>query len=312
MLPPGAGWWREGPALPIIGIDWGSSGFRAYRLAEGGAIRERRTAASGIASLTPTDYPAVLHQQIGDWLHEMPDAAVLLSGMVGSRQGWREAAYAECPAGPADLAAGLCPVDLGDGRLGHIVPGLSCRRADGTPDVMRGEETQIIGLDLPPDATLCMPGTHSKHVLVSNGRIAGFATAMTGEVFALLKSHGLIAAMLDPAAGEDLDVAAFEDGLALSARPGGLLQHLFSVRTRRLFNELSGGAAAHYLSGILIGHELRATAWAGRVVIVGTGGLAMRYRKAFAFLGLDADVAPEDAAATGLYRLGRLTARRTP
>jgi 2-dehydro-3-deoxygalactonokinase len=296
----------------MIGADWGSSGFRAYRLADDGRVLERRMATSGIASLTPTDYAAVLQQQIGDWLREMPDVPVLLSGMVGSRQGWREAPYAECPAGAADLVAGLCSVDLAAGRVGYIVPGLSCRREDGTPDVMRGEETQIIGLDLAGDATLCMPGTHSKHVQVRDGRIAGFATAMTGEVFALLKSHGLIAAMLDAATGEDLDTAAFEDGLALSGRPGGLLQHLFSVRTRRLFNELSGGAAAHYLSGILIGHELRATAWAGKAVIVGTGGLAMRYRKAFAFLGMDADVAPEDAAATGLYRLGRLAARRMP
>lgn len=295
----------------MIGIDWGSSGFRAYRLAADGTIRERRTATSGIASLTPTDYAAVLQQQIGDWLRGEPDAPVLLSGMVGSRQGWREAAYAECPAGAAELAANLCPVELGGGRVAHIVPGLSCRNAEGVPDVMRGEETQIVGLDLPDDAGLCMPGTHSKHVQVRQGRIAGFATAMTGEVFSLLKSHGLIAAMLDPA-GEDLDTAAFESGLGLSGQPGGLLHHIFSVRTRRLFNELSGAAAAHYLSGILIGHELRATAWAGRIVIVGTGVLAMRYRKAFAFLGRDADVAPEDAAATGLYRLGQLAARRTP
>lgn len=296
----------------MIGIDWGSSGFRAYRLADDGSIRERRTATSGIASLTPTDYAAVLQQQIGDWLRDDPAAPVLLSGMVGSSQGWREAPYAECPAGMAELAARLCPVDLGDGRVARIVPGLSCHGADGHPDVMRGEETQIFGLDVPATATLCMPGTHSKHVQLRDGRIAGFATAMTGEVFGLLKSHGLIAAMLAPDGNETLDATAFEAGLALSGHPGGLLHHIFTVRTRRLFNELSAGAATHYLSGILIGHELRATAWAGKVVIVGTGGLAMRYRKAFAFLGIDADVAPEDAAATGLYRLGRLAARRVP
>ncbi len=298
----------------MIGIDWGSSGFRAYRLTDEGGIRERRTAASGIASLTPTDYAAVLQQQIGDWLHDEPTKPVLLSGMVGSRQGWREAPYAACPASMAELVAALCPVDLGDGRVVQIIPGLSCRNAHGNPDVMRGEETQIFGLDLPAQATLCMPGTHSKHVQVRDGRIASFATAMTGEVFALLKSHGLIAAMLasTDSKPEELDVAAFEAGLALSGQPGGLLHHIFSVRTRRLFNELSAEAAAHYLSGILIGHELRATAWAGQVVIVGTGGLAMRYRKAFAFLGIDTDVAPEDAAATGLYRLGKLAARRTP
>lgn len=296
----------------MIGIDWGSSGFRAYRMAADGTVLERRVAASGIASLTPTDYAAVLQQQIGDWLQADPATAVLLSGMVGSRQGWREAPYAECPASLADLAGRLCPVELGGGRLAHIVPGLSCRNEGGIPDVMRGEETQIFGLDLAGDVTICLPGTHSKHVQVRGSRITGFATAMTGEVFALLSSHGLIAAMLQAENGPDLDTAAFEAGLALSGQPGGLLHHLFSVRTRRLFNELSAVAATHYLSGILIGHELRATAWAGKVVIVGTGVLTMRYRKAFAFLGMHADVAPEDAAATGLYRLGVLTARRTP
>lgn len=296
----------------MIGIDWGSSGFRAYRMAADGTVLERRVAVSGIASLTPTDYAAVLQQQIGDWLQADPATIVLLSGMVGSRQGWREAPYAECPASLADLAGKLCPVELGGGRLAHIVPGLSCRNEAGIPDVMRGEETQIFGLDLAGDATICLPGTHSKHVQVNGGRITGFATAMTGEVFALLSSHGLVAAMLQAESGPDLDTAAFEAGLALSGQPGGLLHHLFSVRTRRLFNELSAVAATHYLSGILIGHELRATAWAGKVVIVGTGVLTMRYRKAFAFLGMDADVAPEDAAATGLYRLGLLTARRTP
>lgn len=296
----------------MIGIDWGSSGFRAYRMAADGTVLERRVAASGIVSLTPTDYAAVLQQQIGDWLQADPAANVLLSGMVGSRQGWREVPYAECPASLADLSGKLCPVELGGGRLAHIVPGLSCRNKDGIPDVMRGEETQIFGLDLAGDVTICLPGTHSKHVQVRGGRITGFATAMTGEVFALLSSHGLIAAMLQAENGPDLDTAAFEAGLALSGQPGGLLHHLFSVRTRRLFNELSAAAATHYLSGILIGHELRATAWAGKVVIVGTGVLTMRYRKAFAFLGMDADVAPEDAAATGLYRLGVLTARRTP
>src|SRR5262245_14186100 len=137
----------------MIGIDWGSSGFRAYRMAENGAVLERRQAASGIASLTPTDYAAVLRQQIGDWLDADKAAPVLLSGMVGSRQGWREAAYAECPAGPEDVVDSLCPVELGGGRIAHIVPGLSCRNADGVPDVMRGEETQIFGLDLPRSST---------------------------------------------------------------------------------------------------------------------------------------------------------------
>lgn len=302
----------------MLAIDWCSSGFRAYRLTEDGRIQEARTGTSGIASLTPTDYPAVLRGQIGDWLDEWSDTPVLLSGMVGSRQGWREAPYAACPAGLADLAGKLCPVELGQGRMAHIVPGLSCRNADGIPDVMRGEEMQIFGLDdAVKESTICLPGTHSKHAHVKDGRITGFATAMTGEVFALLKSHGLIAAMLQdgdaaPETATEPDTAAFEAGIARSGQPGGLLHHLFGVRTRRLFDEVCAAAGRDYLSGILIGHELRATDWSGRVIIVGTGALASRYRKAFAMLGVAADIAPDHAAARGLYRLGQLLNGRTP
>jgi 2-dehydro-3-deoxygalactonokinase len=298
----------------MLAIDWGSSGFRAYRLGIDGAVQEMRTGASGIASLTPTDYPSVLRQQIGDWLDAAPAVPVLLSGMVGSRQGWREAAYASCPASLADLADKLCPVELGQGRIAYIVPGLSCRTADGIPDVMRGEEMQIFGLDEQSDATVCLPGTHSKHADLRGGRITGFRTAMTGEVFALLKSQGLIAAMLqtDVTADPDTAEAAFHAGLARSGQAGGLLHHIFGVRTRRLFDEVCAAAGADYLSGILIGHELRATDWSGRVIIVGTGALASRYRKAFAALGTAADLAPDNAAARGLYRLSRLQQGRTP
>jgi 2-dehydro-3-deoxygalactonokinase len=292
----------------MIGVDWGSSGLRAYRLGDDGNIVDLRIATSGIASLTPTDYPAVLRSHIGDWLDLMPAATVLLSGMVGSRQGWREAPYVNCPAALTDLVQNLCPADLGDGRMAHIVPGLTCRAADDIPDVMRGEETQIYGLDGVENATVCLPGTHSKHVHMQMGRIVGFATAMTGELFAQLRGQGLIAAMLQGAGEADVDTVdvAFSAGVTRSGQPGGLLHHLFGVRTRRLFNELCAAAGADYLSGILIGHELRATDWSGRVIIVGTGALASRYRMAFAILGIAADPAPDHAAARGLYRLSRL------
>lgn len=297
----------------MLAIDWGSSGFRAYRLGDDGAVLETRTGTSGIASLTHTDYAVVLRQQIGDWLDAAPAVPVLLSGMVGSRQGWREAPYASCPAGLADLVDKLCPVELGQGRIAHIVPGLSCRTADDVPDVMRGEETQIFGLDL-SDATICLPGTHSKHADLRGGRITGFRTAMTGEIFAQLKSQGLIAAMLqaDKTADPDTAESAFAAGIARSEQAGGLLHHIFGVRTRRLFDEVCAAAGADYLSGILIGHELRATDWAGRVIIVGTGALASRYQKAFAAFGIAADLAPDNAAARGLYRLSRLLHGRTP
>lgn len=289
----------------MIGIDWGSSNFRAYRIGPDGAVLERREADSGIAGLEHTDYPAVLQQRIGDWLAGNA-GPVLLSGMVGSRQGWREATYVACPAGLADLAAALCPVEIGKGRVGHIVPGLSCRDAEGVPDVMRGEEMQLFGLDLPAGVAMAiLPGTHSKHVHLVDGRVAGFATMMTGELYALLSNHGLIAAML-PQAPTDFDEAGFQAGVLASGRPGGLLHHLFGVRSRRLFGELSITAAPDFLSGLLVGHELHGIERHDEVQIIAGQNLAKRYLKACSWLGIPAAIAPEDAAARGLYRLSRL------
>lgn len=290
----------------MIGVDWGSSGFRAYLLADDGRIVDSRDAPLGIIALKPADYPDVLRREIGDWLGRTD--MLLLSGMVGSRQGWREAPYVDCPAGLADLPARLCPVELGGGRTALIVPGLSCRTADGLPDVMRGEEMQIFGaLESGGDASFCLPGTHSKHVVMRGGRITGFTTAMTGEVFALLRQHGLLAAML-PRDSVPFDATAFRAGLDRSAAGGGLLHHLFGLRTRRLFDELAPEAAPDYLSGLLIGHELRNGHWHGAVHIIAARELAERYRLAFAHLGIAASVEPEHAAARGLYRLGRLLA----
>lgn len=290
----------------MIGVDWGSSGFRAYRLAGDGRIVEFRDAPLGITGLQPADYPDVIARELGDWLAQTD--MLLLSGMVGSRQGWREAPYVDCPAGLEDLPARLCRVEIGGCRTAFIVPGLSCRTADGLPDVMRGEETQIFGaLETGEDASFCLPGTHSKHAILRSGRITGFTTAMTGEVFALLRQHGLLAAML-PRGAVAFDGAAFRAGIDRSGSAGGLLHHLFGLRTRRLFDELAPEAAPDYLSGLLIGHELRNGGWHGTVRIIASRELAERYHLAFTHLGIAAAVEPEHAAARGLYRLGRLLA----
>ncbi len=292
----------------MIGIDWGSSGFRAYLLADDGDILDTRTAPRGIMALKPEDYPRVLREEIGDWL-KRPGEMLLLSGMVGSRQGWREAPYGDCPAAIADLVPKLCPVETESGKA-FIVPGLTCRTADGLPDVMRGEEVQIFGAleNDGEDAVFCLPGTHSKHVIVRGGRIERFATSMTGEVFAHLRQHGLIAAMLPREPGP-FDEAAFREGVARSGTAGGLLHHLFGIRTQRLFDELAAEAAPDYFSGLLIGHELRSSHWpGGSVRIIGASDLAGRYRLAFRHLGIAAEIAPEHAAARGLYRIGCLLA----
>ncbi|HXY21452.1 MAG TPA: 2-dehydro-3-deoxygalactonokinase, partial [Burkholderiaceae bacterium] len=128
----------------MIAIDWGTSSFRAYRLSPDGAIIDKRSAQLGILTLQNGKFAESLEQQIGDWL-EAGDAPIVMSGMIGSRQGWKEAPYAQCPAGVREIAARVVEVRWGDARRAWIVPGLSCRDPQGVPDVMRGEETQILG-----------------------------------------------------------------------------------------------------------------------------------------------------------------------
>jgi 2-dehydro-3-deoxygalactonokinase len=171
----------------MIAIDWGTSSLRAYRLDRAGAIVEKRSAPLGIMHVEGGRFAEALESQVDDWL-EAGDGPMVMSGMIGSRQGWKEAAYVECPAGAEQIGARLQPVSWGGGREAWIAPGLSCRDPGGVPDVMRGEETQILGVleTLPKAAWICLPGTHSKWVEVRDGRIHSFTTHMTGEAFATL------------------------------------------------------------------------------------------------------------------------------
>ena len=129
----------------LIGLDWGTSSLRAYRIAGNGRVLERREAPRGILAVQDGAFAEALAEAAGDWLEAEPDLPVLASGMIGSRQGWREAPYTECPAGAPELARGLVEVEGPAGRPVRIAPGLLTRDADGVPDVMRGEETQILG-----------------------------------------------------------------------------------------------------------------------------------------------------------------------
>lgn len=269
----------------LIGVDWGTSSLRAARLDAAGQVLEERTLPRGILSVPAGGFPAVFEQACGDWMRA-PGALALVCGMAGSRQGWTEAPYAACPAGFADVAAGLTWIE--PGRIA-IVPGLACED-HGVPDVMRGEETQVFGaldlLDL-RSALLVLPGTHSKWVRVAGGRIERFATFMTGECYALLRQHSILARMM-PAEDGELDAAAFVQGVNHARRSGTLLRAAFSARTLALFERLAPAALPSYLSGLVIGEELRAQDLHGTlsVAAVGAEGLTRRYELALATLGV--------------------------
>jgi 2-dehydro-3-deoxygalactonokinase len=286
----------------MIAVDWGTSSFRAYRLGSDGRVLDSRSAPNGILSVENGKFSAVLDAQAGDWIRA-GDGPVVMSGMIGSRQGWLEVPYAACPAGFDEIAAGMRKVTW-DGVTAWIAPGISCRDEAGVPDVMRGEEVQILGvLDrLGAEAhTVCLPGTHSKWVEVSDRKIARFTTHMTGEAFAVFKAHSILGRMMKDGA---TDVAAFEDGVRRSADAGGLLHHLFGVRARGLLGELNEATSASYLSGILIGHEIRsAHRNQSQVHLLCSAQLVEIYGRAFSALGIEGKVFDPDSVTKGLFRL---------
>ena len=287
----------------MIAIDWGTSSFRAYRLSEQGGVLEKREATLGILAVSDGNFAAALESQVGDWLDD-GDAPVLMSGMIGSRQGWKEAPYAACPAGEPEIAAGMVDVNWGEGRRAWIVPGLSCRDESGIPDVLRGEETQLLGVlsDLPRNsAWVCLPGTHSKWARLEDHRIVEFSTHMTGEVFAIMKQHSILGRMMREA---QVDEEAFADGVVRARDAGGLLHHLFGVRSAGLFGQLADESSASYLSGLLIGHELAAIPRLSETVyVLASEQLAARYVQALSTCGISALVLDSDGVVKGLFRL---------
>ncbi len=284
----------------MIGIDWGTSSFRAYRLQDG-AVIDRRERPAGILHVPEGGFAATLRDAIGPWLAE-GETRVLMSGMVGSRQGWVEAPYCPCPADATAIARALRRVPF-DGAGVFIVPGLSATDEAGTPEVMRGEETQIIGAHAA--GLVCLPGSHAKWARVEDGAITGFETYLSGEAFAALRSATILGRMMTEAPHSE---AAFADGLDRAASPGHLLHHLFGVRSRGLFGQLADSDSAAYLSGLLIGTEIRAAMpQPALVTLLGTATLCARYATAITRFGGTPRIGPDDSAAAGLALIGELT-----
>ncbi|MBL8563766.1 MAG: 2-dehydro-3-deoxygalactonokinase [Gemmobacter sp.] len=267
---------------PWIAVDWGTTALRAWRMS-GAVAQECRSSAEGMGKLAPGAFEAALLRLIGDWLGR-ERTEVVACGMVGARQGWREAAYRAVPARPLD--APFLTVAPEDPRFRlHIVPGLS--QADPA-DVMRGEETQIAGFlaSVPDyDGVIGLPGTHMKWARIAAGEVRSFQTCLTGELFALLAQHSVLRHGL----GAGWEDAAFVAAVAeMQAAPDSLMAALFSLRAGGLLGQLSPDAARARLSGLLIGAELAATRalWQDQpVTLIGAGTLTGRYRQALQLFG---------------------------
>ena len=291
----------------LLAIDWGSSALRGALLGPSGRVIDAREVARGMLTIQPGGFSEVFESHFGDWMDGRATRC-LMAGMVGSRQGWAEAPYCPCPAGLEDIAGHLLHLTstAGTKRRVAIVPGISCEHA-GVPDVMRGEEIKILGaLDLlqTDDATLVLPGTHSKWATVEGGRIRSFSTVMSGEFYALLRQHSILARTLPPEDGA-LDGDAFDRGVAHAFAAGGLMQAAFSVRTLALFERLPPAAMPSYLSGLVIGEELRCRPLAGcrEVVVIGAPVLAERFERALGQRGVGVRRFGEEAAWCGLWAI---------
>ena len=288
----------------MIAVDWGTSNFRAFRLDENGRILDRRSSPLGILRMGSAGFTEILRSQTAPWLHG-GEKRILLCGMVGSRQGWVEAPYLPCPVGLADLAAAVVKIPF-DGAEVLLVPGVAGTSSDGIPEVMRGEETEAMGImdTCNGEGLVCFPGTHSKWIQLHDRKIASFITYMTGELYEALRTNTILKRTM--VASAPFNEAAFLRGIERSASSGGLLRHLFGVRTLTLMNQLDEETSPSYLSGLLIGHEVRsAMPQPSLVHLVGAAGLCSYYELAIQKCGGTVTVEDEDAAARGLTAIGR-------
>ncbi len=286
--------------------DWGTSNLRLWLLRpDGSPIRELRSE-EGLTKVADRNFAGVLDSKLLE-LGAPEDLPVIICGMAGSRQGWVEAPYVEAPAALADVLqhAIRAPHPARDVR---VLPGIA-QNGGSHPDVMRGEETQLLGLgERAGERTVCMPGTHCKWVSLDGSRVTGFTTFLTGELFNLFSSASLLRHSVDPAARVMPDNADFLQACReLTAEPDQLPARLFSIRAASLLQGLTPPRASAVLSGMLIGAEIgaaRKSFQSANLVLVGAGRLGQLYETALAMAGF----AVEIAEAEGLVRSGLFAA----
>lgn len=301
----------------LIGLDWGTSSCRAYLLGAEGVILAQARAPFGLMAVNaghaadPTAFDHAFEELCGRWLDTWPDLPVIACGMAGSRQGWVEAPYRVLPADLADPALACARVRSRRGTEVCVIPGLT--DPHGLRGVMRGEETQLLGADLGAgEHEIVLPGTHSKWARLQGTVVTAFTTFMTGELYALLTRHSILATLIRPAS--EPQWAAFDRGVDVAAEAitgTGLLGVLFSARTLPLTGAMNDTDVADYLSGLVIGTELASArrAWvlgpADQLCSAADPELSARYARAAIRLGWRTVHAVENAAPRGLWRTAR-------
>jgi 2-dehydro-3-deoxygalactonokinase len=312
----------------LITVDWGSTSLRAS-LWQGGSIAQHAASELGVLRVPERQFVNALLTVIRPWLKDLPsEAPIVMSGMIGSRLGWKEAPYVNCPANLNSLAANLTRINashplLKDREL-WIIPGV-CQAEPA--DVMRGEETQILGLlasgflnnlnvsNKHLKTQIWLPGTHCKQVVVAQETIVSFTTVMTGELFNVLSQHSILKASLPepPAQNKAIwDAQAFAQAVQQVVHSNQPLSaDLFSIRAKHLLGQISSESVGSYLSGLTIGQEVKMALNTGieQIILVGEPLLCERYEQAF-LAGANSNIvtiqAPTETAEQGAMLIARL------
>ena len=289
---------------PFISLDWGTTSFRAYEVDAVGKVINQQAAPEGILAVKDGAFERVLEDHIGTWSKALP---IIASGMITSRQGWMECAYAQCPAGVEALAKSITRKTTASGRALHFITGLHYQSPTIGHDVIRGEETQVLGALGLGSGHVITRGTHCKWIDVAAGNVTGFSTYMTGESFALYKQHSILGRLMHEAPQDD---AAFRRGVEKAlADPAGMLHSMFSVRTLGLFNQVPADGLSSYLLGLLTGCEVaHATAARDRsaeYILIGSAAQIGSFNLAFEVAGLKAIVADPLCTITGQSRIAQ-------
>ena len=285
----------------MIVVNWGTSNFRAYKVDAKGHVEAEKSSDRGAITVPAGGFQDALMVEILDWM-DVRDDRILMCGMVGARRGWKEAPYLQVPATFGEVVHGVITLDVED-LDARIVPGLIGTDSNGVPDVMRGEETEILGCatDIGNDVHYCLPGTHTKWVRMENGRIGTFSTSMTGDLFKAIRESTILRSCTQH---EPDDESAFLQGVERAGQDGELGHKLFGVRTLVLTGRMRDTSASSYLSGLLIGTEVREKARKeDNLHLIGNAALCALYQKALREFGFISTIEPEGAALRGLLRI---------
>lgn len=297
----------------LIGLDWGTTSFRAHLIGSDGVLLDTIHSPEGIMSPEGKDFAKTFKMLVGPWLSEYPNLPVIASGMITSRNGWLETPYLPLPAGPSDFANALTCLDINDTQKIYFVTGASYKNDAGDPDIMRGEEVQILGClqeNNGPQEIFLLPGTHSKWAIARLGTIESFMSFMTGEIYALLNNHSILGTLATP------NKKSLSDGFlkGVKRRLGSstsLLHQVFSARTLALFDQLPSDEISDFISGLLIGDEVKSAVRkfnieaSQAVHIIGRDDLAEKYSIALDAINISNKITSEHAAATGLYQIAK-------